>query len=204
MTYTYFAADERTPRSLITSTAIGEFRRDPRNLVERHFDIHLAVSPWGSREVVVRLPKGGLEPSTVQRYGAEAWVAGEYCLVAFRTDFADPRPRTDFLLHRLESVRAGLAAGDRRALYLGWLALLGNPDQYSAGELVELEEEREPPVPPGLAAADPGLGLLGEILCVDQRLLAVAAAPGRPQLRRSVAALLRAAAGPHHRSRQAV
>ncbi|MFD8477976.1 hypothetical protein [Kitasatospora sp. NPDC059673] len=198
MTYRFFTVDDARPvegpagEALLTSTAIGVFRTDPRRLMERHFDIHLAASPWGTREVILRLPGGGVPPELAQQYGAEAWTVGEHGLIAFRTDFAGRGARADHPLERLAGVRAGLAAGDHRALYLGWLALLGNPEQYGPDELRELDEEFEPPVPARLSAPDPGLRLLAEILCVDARLLR-AATTRRTAVRRTVAALLRAA-----------
>ncbi|MFG2692879.1 hypothetical protein [Kitasatospora sp. NPDC048407] len=206
MTYRFFTVDDTrsgegpAAASLLTSTAIGVFRTDPRRLMERHFDIHLAASPWGTREVIFRLPGGGVPPDLAQQYGAEAWTVGEHCLVAFRTDFAGRGARADHPLERLAGVRAGLAAGDHRALYLGWLALLGNPEQYGPDELRELAEEFEPPVPARLAEPDAGLRLLAEILCVDTRLLRAATRPAPGPTRpvavraRTVAALLRAAA----------
>ncbi|MFD8595161.1 hypothetical protein ACFV1L_09190 [Kitasatospora sp. NPDC059646] len=210
MTYRFFTVDdsrtvnehagEGSPASLLTSTAIGVFRADPRRLTERHFDIHLAASPWGTREVIFRLPGTDFPLPLAAQYGAEAWAVGGHSLVAFRTDFAGRGAKADFPLERLAGVRAALAAGDHRALYLGWLALLGHPDQYGPDELRELAEEFEPPVPPGLNAPDAGLRLLAEILCVDARLLRAAAAPaparrpGAATGRRTVAALLRAAA----------
>ncbi|GAA4921843.1 hypothetical protein ACFPM3_02010 [Streptomyces coeruleoprunus] len=201
MTYSFFTVDEsvreRAQPSLVTSTAIGVFRTDPRTLMERYFDIHLALSPWGTREVIIRLPRDSFSIPLAQEYGVEAWSTGEHTLVAFRTDFArTPKGKADFPLSRLVSVRADLAAGDRRALYLGWLALLGSPDHYGPEELPELELDMEPPVPAGLGALHPGLTMLAEILCVDPRLLRAAAVTrpvraGAP--RRSAAALLRAA-----------
>ncbi|MEU8676966.1 hypothetical protein [Streptomyces sp. NPDC048560] len=133
-----------------------------------------------------------LTASLVERYGGEAWTVGGHFLIALRTDFAGSAQTPHFPLGRLASVRAGLASGDRRALYLGWLALLGRPELYGPGELRELEHETEPPVPQGLGALDSGLRLLARILCVHPRLLSSAAAaePARP---RSVASLLRAA-----------
>ncbi|WP_328928117.1 hypothetical protein OG429_28675 [Streptomyces sp. NBC_00190] len=165
-----------SPKTLVASSVVRPFHTDPRALMERYFDVHLAVSPWGTREVIFRLPQECLSVPLARRYGVEAWSVDEHTLVVLRTDFAGGAAYTpvEDSLSRLASVRAELATGGRRALYLAWLASLGNPDQYGASEVQELEAEEEPPVPAGLTTLGPGLCALAEILCVDPRLLQVA------------------------------
>lgn len=165
-----------SPKTLVASSVVRPFHTDPRALMERYFDVHLAVSPWGTREVIFRLPQECLSVPLARRYGVEAWSVDEHTLVVLRTDFM--RRRGVHAGRRLAqpasaSVRAELATGGRRALYLAWLASLGNPDQYGASEVQELEAEEEPPVPAGLTTLGPGLCALAEILCVDPRLLQV-------------------------------
>ena len=62
-------------------------------------------------------------------------------------------------------VRAELAAGNLRSLYLGWLLCA------QRGELGD--DEREPPVPPGLGELSAPLEELAEFLRVDRDLIAV-------------------------------
>ncbi|MGW3214673.1 hypothetical protein ACWDBC_20825 [Streptomyces parvus] len=162
-----------SPVSLVASSAAKPFHADPRALMEQYFDLHLALSPWGTREVIVRLPQDCLSVPLARRYGVEAWSVSEHTLVVLRTDFAEESAEApvEVMLGRLASVRTELMAGDRRALYLAWLASLGRPDHYGIQELQELESEVEPPVPAGLTALGPGLCSLAEVLCVDPRLL---------------------------------
>jgi hypothetical protein len=61
-----------------------------------------------------------------------------------------------------------MAAGDLRALYLGWLL------SVQAGELAD--DDPEPPVPANLTRLTPPLRSLVEFLRIDEDLLAVAAA----------------------------
>ena len=70
------------------------------------------------------------------------------------------------------SVRAELARGDLRALYLGWLLLVGS------GELDD--DDVEPPVPPGLGQLSASRESLAEFLRIDGDLLYVAAAASLP------------------------
>ncbi|MBN1611416.1 MAG: hypothetical protein JW940_32585 [Polyangiaceae bacterium] len=70
-------------------------------------------------------------------------------------------------LSSLISVRAELARGDLRALYIGWLL------RAQAGELND--NDTEPPLPPGLGQLSASLGSLAEFLRIDADLLHVAA-----------------------------
>jgi hypothetical protein len=70
------------------------------------------------------------------------------------------------------SVRAELARGDLRALYLGWLL------RAQIGELDG--DDAEPPVPPGLGQLSASLEALAEFLRIDRDLLRVAAEGSPP------------------------
>jgi len=71
-------------------------------------------------------------------------------------------------------VRAELARGDLRALYLGWLL------RAQSGELDD--DDTEPPVPPGLGQLSASLESLAEFLRIDDDLLHVAAESGKINL----------------------
>ena len=75
-------------------------------------------------------------------------------------------------LSSLISVRAELARGDLRALYLGWLL------RAQTGELDD--DDTEPPVPPGLGQLSASLQSLAEFLRIDGDLLHVAAEASPP------------------------
>ena len=54
-------------RARITATSFtnhyewGDFKGDPRRLMERCFDLHLYLANWGTRRLMMRLPKRLLE-----------------------------------------------------------------------------------------------------------------------------------------------
>jgi hypothetical protein len=75
-------------------------------------------------------------------------------------------------LSLLISVRAELARGDLRALYLGWLLCAQTGDLDG--------DELEPPVPAGLAQLSASLEGLVEFLRIDAELVGVAAAMSPP------------------------
>ncbi len=75
-------------------------------------------------------------------------------------------------LSSLIGARVGLMRGDRRGLYLGWLA------QAWAGSVDEASPE--PPVPPGLGELDATLRALADFLRVSEDLLAAASESSAP------------------------
>jgi hypothetical protein len=52
-------------RARITATSFtnhyewGNFKSNPRKFMERWFDLHLYLANWGTRRLMIRLPKGG-------------------------------------------------------------------------------------------------------------------------------------------------
>jgi hypothetical protein len=105
--------------------------------------------------------------------------AGKYVVVAFSSeDEGGDRWDDDggSWMRSMIPLRADVAAGDHRALYLGWLggACDGGLD----------DKALEPPVPPGLSTLNAPLEALVEFLGIDEDVLARAArnSPGRPEV----------------------
>ena len=57
-----------TPTSFVNTYEWGNFKGDPRRLVERYFDAFLYLANWGTRELIVRLPARLVDPDIAQRY----------------------------------------------------------------------------------------------------------------------------------------
>ena len=186
-------------RAMISATSFvneyhwGEFKGDPRDLMERYYDAHLYVANWGSHRVMFRLPSGLLDPDVVEDYCAgqtSAWVTGEFVVLDFASE--DDAGESDYdddaenVLPSIIGVRAELAAGDLRPLYLAWLAAYGawERDEEAFGR--EADDDLEPPVPPGLGKLTAAQQALADFLHLDDDLLAVAAQTS-PQLEESVA-----------------
>jgi hypothetical protein len=187
---------EISPTRFVNEYHWGDFKGDPSRWMERYFDAFLYFAGWGTRRLVLRLPSALLDLETAARYGADdglvAWSADGFTILDFEADetpdeWVDEGPGT---LDSVLPVRGDLAAGDRRALYLGWLLCAQN------GYLDH--DATEPPVPPGLGELTPALQRMAEFLLVDRDLLAAAAersppaaagAPDPRDLARWVAAL---------------
>lgn len=175
-------------RAEITATRLtnvyhfGDFRGDPRALMERYFDAHLYLSNWGTRRVMLRLPSADLDPAALRRYcvaeAAEAWPSGAHVILSLTSDDegADLEFDGEGWLGSILPVRAELAAGDLRALYMAWLLCL-------QADMLD-DEAVEPPVPPDLDGLSAGLEALAEFLRLDRDLLAAAAEASRPAMPR--------------------
>jgi hypothetical protein len=187
-----------TPTSFVNVYHFGNFRGDPRRLVEQYYDAFLHSANGGTYQLMLRLPEHLLDPAMARRYcgtdSAAAWAHGGNVIVDLRRDFED----TDYWNDgggegRLASIipaRGQLATGDLRLLYLGWLL---------AVEAEELDDDQqEPPVPPNLAVLDGPLRSLVDFLHLDEDLLAVATetsqrqhttAPSAPELASWIASI---------------
>jgi hypothetical protein len=150
----------------------GDFKGDPRAWVERYFDAFLYLANWGTRELLFRLPPGSLDPETAEWYcpGHPAEAEGDPLILSFTSDQDggdDEWVEPGGLLASIAAVRAEIAGGDHRALYLAWLLCAGS------GELDY--EEAEPPVPPGLGELSPAQHAFADFLRIDPDLISAAA-----------------------------
>ena len=78
-------------------------------------------------------------------------------------------------LSAIVGVRAELAAGDLRPLYLAWLAASGTWERDEDAFDYDEEDELEPPVPAGLGVLTAPQRALADFLRLDADLLAIAA-----------------------------
>jgi hypothetical protein len=167
-------------RATITSTRFvneyhwGDLRGDPARWMERYFDAFLYFASWGTHRLMLRLPSRALDLRTAKPYVTEhsfdARVEDGLTILEFLSEEEAGGEWYDEGHGALSSIiplRADLAAGDHRALYLGWL--LGVQNEEVEGD------EPEPPVPPGLGKLTAGLRALADFLRIDEDLLAAAA-----------------------------
>ena len=153
----------------------GNLKGDPMEWMEKYFDAHVYLSNFGSRSLVFRFPLAWIDPEMIWPYEVEGALeiqkSGSHLILSLMLD-TEPGEHDDEddvtgILSSLVAIRAALASGDTRALYLGWLSAV----QYG---LVDGGSE-EPPVPHGLNAADNALECLAGFLHVSDDLLKAAA-----------------------------
>lgn len=165
-----------TPGSFVNVYNFGSFKGDENSWMERYFDAALYVSNWGTRILRLALPSGRLAPGDVQPYtfgdALQAREASGRIILTFalRQEEVFEEFDGENLLSGLVGLRAELAAGDLRALYLAWLLGVQAEDVYD-----DDDPTLEPPVPPGLGQLTASQRALVEFLEIDEDLLAVAA-----------------------------
>ncbi|MGI5180598.1 hypothetical protein ACQEVZ_30220 [Dactylosporangium sp. CA-152071] len=160
--------------SFVNDYQWGDLKADPRDWMRRYFDAHLYLANWGTRRIALRLPKSLLDPALAATYcvshAASSMSTREHVILDLHSEDEDGDEEwweDEGALASIIPVRAELAAGDTRLLYLAWLLCVQNQ---------ELDEDSlEPPVPPGLAELSGPLRSLAEFLRLDKDLLETAA-----------------------------
>ncbi len=151
----------------------GNFRGDPRTMMERYFDAFLYLANWGTRQLMFRVPREALDPEIAGSYcytdAASLLETKGHLIISLYAD-RDPDDYWEEAAGRLAAMvqaRSDLAAGDLRLLYLGWLLAVQSDDVDDA--------DTEPPVPAGLGKLSAPLRAVADFLDIDQDLLAAAA-----------------------------
>lgn len=179
-------------RARITATSFvneyhwGDFKGDPSRLMERYYDTHLYVANWGTHRVMFRLPCALLDPDVLEDYcvgdQVSAWVAGEFVVLDLTSGDEAGEVEFDYdaeaLLSPIVGVRAELAARDLRPLYIAWLAAHGVWERDE--DILDRDDDLEPPVPPGLGTLTAAQRALADFLRLDDDLLASAAQTSPP------------------------
>jgi len=121
----------------------GDFRGNPSVLMDQYYDAHLYFANWGTRILMLRLPATLLDLKTAERYcdsdTASVRRSGKNVVLEWRSDDEDGEEDWESggpgSLAALVGVRAELAAGDLRPLYLAWLASVSaGRDEWSDDE----------------------------------------------------------------------
>jgi len=168
-------------RATISSTrfanfhTFGDLKPDPARLVERYFDAHIYLANSGTRALTYRFPKRLLDLEIARKYcrgGAAvarakgAHVIVDFCSQSEPSDWTEDEEGPGHAASLLP-VRALIASGDDRALYLAWLL------SASSGDLTV--DAEEPPCPPGLRALSAPLQAMVDFLRIDQDIVDAAA-----------------------------
>jgi hypothetical protein len=122
-------------RARITATSFtnqyewGDLKGDPHKFMERWFDLHLYVANWGTRRLMIRVPKGfvnqvDIDPFIREIDWVEVWTSGDNLIIDIQhhedggyDDWDDGSGR----LAALAPLRTDLLSGDLRLFYLLWL-----------------------------------------------------------------------------------
>lgn len=163
-----------TATRFVNSYSFGNFKGNPSQWMDRYFDAFLYLANWGTHELMLRFPLGVLDLATAKRYchgeSASGRAKGDHVILELRSEAEGGEwvEEDNGQLSSLISLRADVAGGDLRALYLAWLLCA------QTGELDVADEE--PPCPPGLGKLTAPLEAFVDFLRIDRDLIAVAAA----------------------------
>jgi hypothetical protein len=150
-------------------------------MMERYYDAHLYVTNWGTHQVMLRLSRALLSLEAAGQYCIDrhvaAWVSGEHLILSLTSEdeSGDWVEGAEDSLSAVVGVRAELAAGDLRPLYIAWLAAYGTWERDEDAFGYDEEDELEPPVPAGLGTLTAPQRALADFLRLDADLLTIAA-----------------------------
>ena len=164
-----------TPTRFVNNYSYGSFKGNTSEWMAKYFDAFLYLANWGTHELMLRLPARVLSLEAAQRYcvgdAASARAKGGHVILEFRSEDEEGGEWIDEengALASLVPLRAELAGGDLRALYLAWIL---------SAQLGELDDgDMEPPCPPGLGKLTAPLEAFVEFMRIDRDLIDVAAA----------------------------
>ena len=169
-----------TPARFSNFYTWGDFKGDALALMEEFFDAFVYVTNWGTHELMLRLPRRLLSRAVADTYcmaeSIRAKYKGDHIVVTFRSEDEDAgdigEEDGDGWMSALSPLRAELASGDWRSLYLGWLA---------SAQALDLDDDAlEPPVPSGLGALSTAQQMLASFLRVGPDLIYVASEASQP------------------------
>ena len=155
-------------------------------MMERCYDAHLYVTNWGTHQVMLRLLRALLSLEIAGQYCIDphvaAWACGEHLILNMTSEdeSGDWAEGAEDSLPAMVGVRAELAAGDRRPLYLAWLAAYGTWERDEDVSGHAEEDELEPPVPAGVGLLTAPQRALADFLRLDAGLLTIAAQASPP------------------------
>lgn len=155
----------------------GDFRGNPKQVLDRCFDVMLYIANYGTRQLIFRFPKQLVDPTIFKPYCVK------HCISLSETeksiildlefngeDYYTWIEDDNNWLRNLVALRDNLMQGDLRALYLAWL-------RSGFNEYAEIapEDAIEPPVPPNLKKLSPALKEFTDFFMVDEDLITAAA-----------------------------
>ncbi len=163
---------EISSTSFVNTYNYGDFRGNPAELTLKYYDAFLYIANWGTHWLMLRLLRSLVDVEAMRAYcseeGTTLLVQGDHVLLSFRSEEeGGDWEEGEGWLASLVPLRDELLAGDLRCLYLAWL---------SSAEREEFDDdEREPPLPPGLGKLSAAQRRFVEFMRIDEELVRAAA-----------------------------
>src|SRR5205814_34178 len=165
-----------TPSGFVNHYEWGGLKADPLDWMQRYFDAFVYLADWAHCRFALRLPSDifgkvelkpfGVKQSLTIDAGEDHWILDWSLGDSENYDrFAEDDGRG--WMGRLLPLRDELIRGDKRSLYLGWLAGVAKREVR--------ETTLEPPVPAGLSQLSAAQNALAAFLEIDADMIAAAA-----------------------------
>lgn len=170
-----------SPNRFAVSYDYGDLRGNPDEILAKWYDLHLYRSSNSAR-LAIKLPADLLDAATIEAFEIaeiqEFVVCGSHVLLIWNLEDCDGGWIEDDDVtgeaSALAGVRSALLRGELWPLYLGWLSWQPYRDDEGDDD-EDGENANDPPIPPGLSAADPTCRALAEFLGVSLDVVAAAA-----------------------------
>jgi hypothetical protein len=167
-----------TPSQAVVTYHYSDFKHDPKKVLVKYFDAMLYTANWGTRRLMFRFPKALVSLEDMAPFcldeGIGIQTIGDYVVLDIWYDEEGGYWAEESNLSPFLRLREDILHGDYRTLYLGWL-------QAATRDDVEvIEEDLEPPVPPGLGELHTALAEFRRVFGVDPYLLKAAAQTSPP------------------------
>src|SRR5207237_3502205 len=116
-----------TPRSFVNRYEWGAVKGDEKTWVDRFCDAFLCTANWGTNVLALRVPRSQLSLATARTFCAGRGITARQKLGNTIVTLVSDDETADWdgehaTLGSMISIRNGLAGGDLRALYRGWLS----------------------------------------------------------------------------------
>jgi hypothetical protein len=162
---------EITSTSFVNEYHFGDFHGNPELLVSKYFDVMLYYANWGMHRLLMNVPVPEKELK-LYAHGEVLCISrkNDRVLLDFNSnteDYEDWDTESNRLMASLAPIRAEIAGGDARPLFLGWLAGVSIDDEES--------DKLVPSVPDGMGKLTAAQKALADFIRVDDDLLGAAA-----------------------------
>jgi hypothetical protein len=162
-----------TATSFTNSYQWGDFKGNPSELMARWFDLHLYLTNWGTRRLMIRLPARLVDRDQLRRFlgdvdCAELDLSGDNLILDIQRgeiDTGDDWGDDSEWLAGLAQLRADILGGDLRLFYLLWLTAVEQ----------EIVEADVPEPLPGIGPLTDPLEAFAGFFGIDPDLIAAAA-----------------------------
>lgn len=152
----------------------GDFKGNPKQLMERFFDLHLYLANWGTRQLMIRVPERLFDRNDLGAFLDEVdwvtvWNHGGHTIIDIFRSEEEPEyddQDDDGRLSALAPLRRDILSGDLRLFYLLWLLAME-----------EGEHSDDTPEPlPGIGPLTGALEAAADFFHIDPDLVEAAAA----------------------------